>query len=50
MAQEIQFYDNLFNVKMYDEYKHIVYLRDYNIALNHDLDTSWKTIQGPDIT
>ena len=38
-TQSRQFFEQVFNDGMYHEYDHVIYARDYNIALNHDIDT-----------
>ena len=40
VSQDRQFYKDAFNNKLYDEYKHIVYLGDFIVALNNELNTS----------
>ena len=37
--QHAQFYEEVFDDRMYGDFNHILYAGDYNVALNYDLDT-----------
>ena len=34
------FFKEFINDRMYNKYDHILYLKDFNVTLNHDLDTT----------